>query len=59
VRRCFRGLVDSVKEFVLAVCGAGVEGRESFDLACEDERRFRAIVAKTGHDKSETCGACS
>lgn len=47
VRRCLRGLVESVsEEAVLAVVGApsGVEGRELFDQACDDERRFGAIV---------------
>lgn len=45
-------------EAILAVFCAGVEGRESFDLAWEDERRFRAIVAKAGHNNRDACAAC-
>ena len=57
VRRCLRGLVDSVKdEAILGVERDGVDGRESFDLACDDERRFLAIVTKPGN-KNESCAA--
>jgi hypothetical protein len=56
VRRCFRGLVDSAKEeAALAMGGTGVDGLESFEIACDDERRFERIdiVAEAGHDSRE------
>lgn len=59
VRRCFRGLVDSVKEEAgLAASGAwsGVDGRESFDLTWDEERRFGAIVVEPGLEKLQHLG---
>lgn len=54
VRRCFRGLVDSLKEEAgLAAVGtwSGVDGRELFDLTWDVERRFRAIFVEPGLEK--------
>jgi hypothetical protein len=48
--------VDSAKEeAALAMGGTGVDGRESFVIACDDERRFERIdiVAEAGHDSRE------
>lgn len=46
VRRCLRGLVDSVKEEESTAGGVsiGVDSREVFEVAREVERRFGAIV---------------
>jgi hypothetical protein len=48
--------VDSAKEeAALAMGGTGVDGRESFEIACDDERRFERIdiVADAGHESRE------
>jgi hypothetical protein len=46
VRRCLRGLADSVKDEDSAAAGAviGVDGRELFDVARDVDRRLGAIV---------------
>ena len=51
VRRCLRGLAESVKAEAVFDAGApeGVEGREL--VAWEEERRFGAIVARAGLEK--------
>lgn len=51
VRRCFRGLVDSVnevEEVITAVACIGVAGPDWLDMARGVERRFRAIVVLKG-----------